>query len=121
MTASSQDECGDLSVCQACGACCSFSAEWPRFTLETDAELERIPPAFVAESQSGMRCHGNRCVALTGQVGLSTACGVYGVRPHVCRACMPGGDDCQMARERFGLRGIGPVADREESDTLPLS
>ena len=28
--------------CQACGACCSYSAEWPRFSLESDADLNGI-------------------------------------------------------------------------------
>ena len=30
------------SECRACGACCSFSPEWPRFSLESDADLDRI-------------------------------------------------------------------------------
>jgi uncharacterized protein len=28
--------------CQACGACCSYSPEWPRFSLEDDAALEAV-------------------------------------------------------------------------------
>ena len=39
-----------------------------------------------------MRCSGNRCVALVGEVGISTACAIYAVRPHVCRPCLPGDD-----------------------------
>lgn len=89
--------------CQACGACCAFSATWPRFTTEDDADLDRIPAAFVADDLSGMRCEGDRCTALTGIVGVSTACAVYAVRPEVCRACEPGDDACRMARRRFGL------------------
>ncbi|RVA16071.1 YkgJ family cysteine cluster protein, partial [Mesorhizobium sp. M7D.F.Ca.US.004.03.1.1] len=30
-------------------------------------------------------------------------CGIYDVRPDVCRACMPGDDDCLMARRAHGL------------------
>jgi uncharacterized protein len=89
--------------CRACGACCSFSHSWPRFTLEEDAEIELIPPAFIAEDGSGMRCIGDRCSALIGRVGVSAACGIYSVRPDVCRACQPGDDECLMARAHYGL------------------
>ena len=27
--------------CQACGACCAYSANWPRFSTEDDEALER--------------------------------------------------------------------------------
>ena len=39
----------DGAPCRSCGACCAFSREWPRFTLEDDAELARIPSRFVDE------------------------------------------------------------------------
>ena len=89
--------------CQECGACCSFSAEWPRFTTEGDSELDLIPPAFVADDQARMRCEGDRCSALVGEIGKATACAVYAVRPEVCRVCLPGDPECLMARTRFGL------------------
>ncbi|RWH74082.1 MAG: YkgJ family cysteine cluster protein [Mesorhizobium sp.] len=89
--------------CQSCGACCSYSAEWPRFSTEDDAQLDLIPQKYVAADESGMRCDGVRCSALAGEVGKSTICGIYEVRPNVCRACMPGGDDCLMARKAHGL------------------
>lgn len=50
-----------------------------------------------------MRCEGHRCAALVGEVGIATACAVYEVRPEVCRACLPGDDECRTARSRFGL------------------
>jgi uncharacterized protein len=50
-----------------------------------------------------MRCEGDRCAALVGDVGVSTSCAIYAVRPDVCRACLPGGDDCAIARRRFNL------------------
>src|SRR6266481_8722232 len=90
--------------CQDCGACCSFSAEWPRFSLESDADLARIPRAFVDDARGRMRCVGARCVALVGEIGVATSCAVYAVRPEVCRACLPGDDACRMARDRFNLR-----------------
>ncbi|UCI22510.1 YkgJ family cysteine cluster protein [Mesorhizobium sp. B2-1-8] len=89
--------------CQSCGACCSYSAEWPRFSTEDDTQLDRIPAKFVAADLSGMRCDGVRCSALSGEVGKSTACTIYELRPDVCRACMPGDDECLMARRALGF------------------
>jgi Fe-S-cluster containining protein len=59
----------DKSPCQACGACCSYSQNWPRFTTEDDAALDLIPARFVNERLSGMRCEGDRCSALSGKAG----------------------------------------------------
>ena len=89
--------------CQACGACCSYSAEWPRFTTEDDADLDRIPLDYVDDSLGRMRCIGDRCAALVGEVGVATSCRIYDIRPDVCRACEPGDDECRTARRRFGL------------------
>ena len=69
------------SPCQACGACCAYSSNWPRFTTEDDAALDLIPAKFVNDRQSGMRCDGDRCSALTGKVGVATSCGIYAIRP----------------------------------------
>jgi len=71
--------------------------------LETDEALEQIPTKFVNERLSSMRCDGDRCSALLGEIGIATACGIYAVRPEVCRTCMPGDDECAMARRKFGL------------------
>jgi len=91
------------SECRACGACCSFSPDWPRFSLESDADLDRIPQGYADRQHGRMRCSGNRCAALVGDVGISTACAIYAVRPDVCRACLPGDDTCQVARRHFNL------------------
>jgi|SRR5579883_1123661 Fe-S-cluster containining protein len=91
------------ALCQSCGACCAYSKEWPRFSLESDADLARIPAELIDDGQGRMRCHGDRCAALTGEIGRETACSVYPVRPEVCRACAPGDDACRMAREHYGL------------------
>jgi uncharacterized protein len=93
--------------CQACGACCCYSDSWPRFTVEDDAELELIPPKYVNDRQSGMRCEDHRCLALSGEIGVSTRCEIYAVRPEVCRTCMPGDVECAMARRRHGLPPLG--------------
>ena len=92
-----------LFDCQSCGACCSYSEEWPRFSLETEEDLDRIPEAFVADDLSGMRCVENRCTALAGTIGERTGCTIYAMRPHVCRECQPGDPECMMAREAHGL------------------
>lgn len=98
-----QDGASGGETCQACGACCAYSRDWPRFTLETDAEIDRIPAALIAADLKGMRCDGQRCAALSGEIGKGTRCTIYAVRPQVCRSCMPGDDACHMARARFRL------------------
>jgi len=94
------------SPCQACGACCSYSSNWPRFTTEDDSALDLIPAKFVNDRLSGMRCDGERCSALSGTVGVATSCGIYAARPEVCRTCMPGDPECDMARRRHGLPAL---------------
>ena len=97
------------SPCLACGACCSYSKDWPRFTTEDDAALDRIPPEYVKADLSGMRCTGDRCLALVGDIGKATSCALYEIRPDVCRACQVGDDACQMARARHGLPPIAAL------------
>jgi Fe-S-cluster containining protein len=62
------------AMCQACGACCSFSADWPRFSLEDDAALDRIPRPFLEHSFGRMRGEGDRCAALVGEVVFASTC-----------------------------------------------
>jgi uncharacterized protein len=71
--------------------------------MEDEDVLGRIPRDLVDDSRNGMRCHGDRCAALVGEVGVKTGCVIYGQRPDVCRACEPGDAACQIARDRFGL------------------
>src|SRR5258707_7270315 len=101
-------ETGDSAIdvespCQACGACCSYSSSWPRFTTEDDAALDLIPEKFVNERLSGMRCEGDRCSALAGKGGEATSCLIYAMRAEVCHTCMPGDPACAMARQRHGF------------------
>jgi uncharacterized protein len=91
------------SLCRSCGACCSYSRDWPRFTTEDDSDLDRIPRVFVDQHLGRMQCDGDRCAALVGEVGISTSCAVYSERPEVCRACEPGDEACQVARHWFAL------------------
>jgi len=95
---------GDASaLCQACGACCAYSPDWPRFSLETDEALSRIPARLIDETQGRMACEGDRCKALAGTIGEQVACGIYADRPIVCRDCLPGDDECLVARAHHGL------------------
>ncbi len=98
----------DSALCQTCGACCAHSREWPRFTLEDDAEIDRIPSALIDDSQARMRCDGERCSALSGEIGATTACTIYDVRPLVCRDCLPGDDACSIARIARGMAPVTP-------------
>lgn len=93
----------DEIVCMACGACCATSANWPRFSLESDEALALIPEALVAPGLGGMRCTGDRCDALRGVVGQETSCAIYDRRPIVCRDCRIGDPECVLARKRHRL------------------
>lgn len=95
--------------CQSCGACCAYDAEWPRFTLEEDEAINRIPAALVADNGSGMRWTGERCAALGGEVGKHVACGIYADRPIVCHDCVAGDEACLMARERYGMSLVADI------------
>src|SRR5690242_10088315 len=97
------DACLPIGACNSCGACCSYSRDWPRFTMENEDDLSRIPSELVDDTLNGMRCHGERCAALVGEVGVKTRCVIYGQRPDVCRACEPGDAACRIARDSFGL------------------
>jgi hypothetical protein len=48
-------------------------------------------------------CSGDRRSAHVGDIGGSTACVIYALRPDVCKACLPGDDACEMAPRRFNL------------------
>lgn len=97
----------EIFDCQSCGACCAYSAEWPRFSLESDEEIAAIPEAMIAKDESGMKFENGRCAALTGEVGKHVGCSVYTARPHVCRTCMPGDEECKIARAEFGFSLAG--------------
>ena len=87
------------AICQACGACCSFSFEWPRFSLEDDAALDRIPRAFVDGGQGRMRCDGDRCAALAAECQriISEQEGRVGVQRVIARV---------MVEALLGLIGV---------------
>ncbi|MGG7517209.1 YkgJ family cysteine cluster protein [Allorhizobium undicola] len=102
----------EIFDCQSCGACCAYSEDWPRFSLETDEQIAAIPAKFVAANECGMKFENGRCTALTGEIGKHVGCGVYAVRPQVCRDCMPGDPECRIAREALGF----PVNDLPDEE-----
>lgn len=108
----------DSDLCRSCGACCAYDATWPRFSTEEDEHLQRIPARLVNAQGSGMRCSGNRCSALAGEIGRETTCRVYAHRPDVCRACAPGDPECLLARRRFGLPPL-PVGRAAGGEAIP--
>lgn len=76
--------------------------------MESDEALELIPAHLVAANLSGMRCDGERCMALEGKIGVATRCTIYEVRPEVCRECQPNDDACLTARAAHGITKIAP-------------
>ena len=94
------------SPCQACGACCSYSQNWPRFTTEDDAALDLIPEKFVNEQIVRHALRRRPLLGAVGQDRRGDRCGIYAVRPEVCRTCMPGDAECDMARRRHGLPAL---------------
>lgn len=87
-----------------------MSADWPRFSLEDDAAIARIPASLRDDSRNRMKCVGDRCAALGGEIGKRTACTIYALRPDVCRACLPGDPECLMARARHHLPPLDAAA-----------
>jgi Fe-S-cluster containining protein len=50
-----------------------------------------------------MKTTNNRCIALTGRVGVSVGCSIYESRPAACRAFTAGSPLCLEARAAAGL------------------
>ena len=90
---------GGVPDCQSCGACCSYSWEWPALIGDWDGDgiVEHM------KEDGRMRCNGNRCAALMGTLGDSVFCSVYENRPLVCREFTAGSDACHTVRAQLGL------------------
>jgi len=89
--------------CLTCGACCTYSFDWPEFTDETDYHLEAIPLDLCDTEYGRMKCDRDRCVALNGEVGVKVSCAIYEHRPNVCRSFRPNTPDCAKVRRYFHL------------------
>ena len=101
-----------LNPCQSCGACCaSFRVDFS--VHELDEMGGRVPSGLAVEVNDSLcRMRGTdhsppRCAALTGQVGVKVACGIYEWRSSPCREFEAGSEACQRARQRHGLAALG--------------
>jgi Fe-S-cluster containining protein len=94
--------------CSKCGACCAYSFDWPEFVADDDGD--KIPERLIAEGGGCMRCDGDRCSALVGEVGKQVSCAVYADRPSPCREFSPGGAGCRQVRRFFKLDEADPEA-----------
>lgn len=75
-----------------------------------------VPAAMTEQINSHMSCMRGtestpiRCVALAGEIGVSVKCNIYEFRSSTCREFMPGTEDCNRARARYGLKEISVSA-----------
>ncbi len=97
-----------LHPCLTCGACCaSFRVDFS--VHELDDQGGPVPAGLAVEvTDHTSRMRGTdhsppRCAALTGQIGVKAACGIYEWRPSPCREFAEGSEACQRARARHGL------------------
>lgn len=111
----------NASDCQSCGACCVVTDAneedgyaWvksgdyvkmphPRRNLLVVLEHhEGFPPQYYMRTRTNAQ--GQRvCIALSGEVGESTRCNIYSIRPNVCAGFRPGNHVCLYSRGRAGL------------------
>ena len=107
-----------LDPCVSCGACCA-SLRVSFHISQLDSEPGGYVPTALAdpETASTYRMRGTdraqpRCVALSGCIGQSVACGIYAQRPDPCREFHPHGvagienQACNDVRRRHGLPAL---------------
>ncbi|HEX7816950.1 YkgJ family cysteine cluster protein [Dyella sp.] len=117
--------------CLRCGACCAFfrvAFHWS----EAEAFMGGVVPVELTEPldphrlvMRGTQARRPHCVALHGEVGSTTSCGIYERRPSVCREVQPSWENgvahaqCERARIGHGLAPLQP-ADWTLSDSAPV-
>lgn len=119
------------NVCQQCGACCAaFRVDFHPAELAGGAyawgagvPVEMtvpLTPSLVRMRGTDASGEGaSRCIALSGEVGVSVACTIYHERPGPCREFNPlaefgiTDDACARARQRHGLPPL--------SSSMPVS
>jgi len=105
-----------MNPCQQCGACCaSLRVDFHPAELAGGAfpwaggvplDLAvSVTPAIVR--LRGTDAAPPRCAALSGEVGISVACGIYEARPSPCREFGIEHAACERARRRHGLPPLG--------------
>jgi len=66
--------------CQSCGACCSHRWSWPLLKKDR-SDAKNIPENMTRSDYPLMKTENSRCVALTGEIGVSVGCSIYQNRP----------------------------------------
>ena len=102
--------------CTSCGACCvnpdDNKAEGYRWYLEVrDTKLLKKPDLvkkLVVYDPNGvphlrLDPQTDRCVALSGKIGVRAHCTIYELRPKGCRMLEPGDLRCLQARRERGI------------------
>lgn len=102
--------------CVKCGACCCNSdgnrAEgfidyvevFPNDVLRRRPDLMgKLAVRNVARQVHLRLTEDGRCIALHGELGKSVHCGIYDVRPTVCRRVQPHSEECLSARRERGI------------------
>lgn len=106
--------------CQRCGACCATFRVAFHWSEAQPASPDGVAAALVLPLRHHelelRRADGtDRCVALAGRIGESTACTIYPARPSPCRALAAAWEagapspQCDRARARHGLSPLGPA------------
>ncbi len=107
-----------INSCTNCGACCALY----RVTFPWDSSHNRsslsVPYELtisIDRKQRGMKgtySGSPRCIALSGEIGLSVSCSIYSVRPLPCRTFRISWEDgienkrCDWARKFWGLKPL---------------
>jgi len=97
--------------CVSCGACCISPQDYETYVDVDDGEAALIPKRMLlkrSRSYTSLLTKRTRdgfvvCTALKGKPGRRVSCGIYDVRPGVCREFKPGGPACLASREEIGL------------------
>lgn len=109
-----------IHPCLRCGACCAtfrVAFYWAEAEPLMGGKVPRDLAAKLDPHRLVMRgteTGQDRCVALQGEVGDRSACGIYERRPSPCRELAPaweGGEpspQCDRARLRHGLPPLTP-------------
>ncbi len=104
----------NVNPCMTCGACCAhfrvsfYWAEANDAGGAVPAELTE-PLSLLMRNMRGTNARQPRCVALQGEPGSCTSCGIYAQRPSPCREFAMSGENgiyneaCDRARARYGL------------------
>lgn len=116
-----------LFDCNTCGACCCNTLRnvkngWTSYVevLPSDAlyKQPKLRAQLTVLDEAGvyqMRLVGEeqRCTALAGELGKSTRCTIYALRPDGCRQVEPGDEECLRARRsHLRIPSLAPPSGR---------